>query len=124
MRKIEQQMIAAIRQGKNWQGGNTTVQAIIGGFEVQLHGNTIAHILQPPGMSESHEVRFTLAGWPTPTTRSRVNALLREFPGIAGRCFTVSQERGKQIYRTWRTSNDVDGCDVEREITATEWVQA
>lgn len=76
MRKIEQAMIKAIKdQRAGWQSGNTSVECALGACEVRLHGNSIARITEDA-------VCVTLAGWPTPTTRSRLNAILREFiPG-------------------------------------------
>lgn len=67
-RKIEQQMIAAIREGRSWQSGNTTVC----GNAVSLHGHHIATIL-PDGTANPN--RETFRRWPTATTRSRLRAL-------------------------------------------------
>ncbi len=118
MRKIEQQMIAAIRAGKSWSNGNTRVAGTdhavgIGPHEdtcsVYLHGNWIAHVDLSRGA-----VRFTLAGWPTPTTRSRINALLKEF--VHDNSY-VGQRAGVQVFASphnWQ--GDV--------ISAHEWVQA
>lgn len=77
MRVVEKQMIEAVREclnsGKSRTIGNTRVQPKQRGtVEVRLHGNLIAQITSNGG-------QFTLAGWDTVTTRSRVNALLREF---------------------------------------------
>lgn len=72
MRKIENEMLYAVRSRKNWHSGNTEVRISDGGnwCKVYLHGNLIyTHCL------ESGERKFTLAGWNTPTTRSRLNAL-------------------------------------------------
>ena len=45
MRTIESKMLAAIQNGKaDWSLDNTRVMAIVGGFEVQLHGNRIATV--------------------------------------------------------------------------------
>lgn len=73
MRKIEQQMCAAISNGQTWQCGNTIVRfdnrmAIVG-----LHHSQIAYI------HKDGTARISLAGWNTPTTRSRVNAILDQF---------------------------------------------
>lgn len=87
MCKIERDMIAAIRAGKNRALGNTYVNPIVGGVEVRLHGNLIA-VLTDQGL------RFTLAGWPTPTTRSRINALLQTFIHANAR---VYQTAGRQF---------------------------
>lgn len=72
MRKIEQSMVQAIKAGKNWHSGNTAVHQDASGAAVYLHNNQIAF------MGEG-ETRWTLAGWNTPTTRSRINALARAF---------------------------------------------
>lgn len=116
MRKIERDMIAAIRANcTDKRLGNTRVHAIVGGHEVQLHGNTIARV------DANGAVGFTLAGWPTPTTRSRINALLREFANRPGFYCGVGQRRGAQYYSTW-TGDSRPGSS--REIGAREWVQA
>lgn len=110
MRKIERDMIAAIKANKNRPLGNTYVNPVIGGVEVHLHGNHIA-TLTDTGL------RFTLAGWPTPTTRSRINALLREFIHANAR---VYQTAGRQF-----VSVPEGGCGwQQRVISPTEWVQA
>ena len=44
MRKIEQQMNAAIAAGKNWSNSNTTVTMEGEVAEVRLHGNLIAKV--------------------------------------------------------------------------------
>lgn len=120
MRVIEQKMIAAIHANVTDKTiGNTRVHAIIGGHEVQLHGNIIAHVDASRG-----SVRFTLAGWPTPTTRSRINALLREFKNNPQLYHGVGQEGGRQFYRTWPAAHAVITKSTRREISATEWVQA
>jgi hypothetical protein len=77
MRVIEQKMLDAIRARKSVSMGNTTVTCTkAGGWDVRLHGHLIAVSNDEGGMN------FSLAGWPTRTTRSRINALLREFvPG-------------------------------------------
>lgn len=69
MRKINAEMINAIRNGRNWMNGNTRVETSYGGrIDVYLHGNRI--------FSQQGNVKiFTLAGWNTTTTRSRLGAL-------------------------------------------------
>ena len=44
MRKIEQQMCAAIKADKNWSSGNTQVVTNDGVSTVYLHGNKIAMV--------------------------------------------------------------------------------
>ena len=73
-RKIEDQMIAAIRAGKTFKSGNTEViPSANGATEVKLHGNTIIRYVPTVGWE------WSLAGWNTPTTRSRINAAVRAF---------------------------------------------
>lgn len=71
MRKIESCMRAAVIACRNWRSGNTEVVISDGGAKasVYLHGNKI--------YMESTEgwASFTLAGWNTQTTRSRLRAL-------------------------------------------------
>ena len=75
MRQIEKQMLAAVKERRNWRSGNTevTVRTDIYGcnhIEVRLHDNLI---FKQNDAEDSAE--FTLAGWNTPTTRSRLRAL-------------------------------------------------
>lgn len=72
-RKIEDAMIQAIKARRNWASGNTQVQAMCDGtVMVFLHSHQIAQI----GNDTAH---WTLAGWNTATTRSRINAMARAF---------------------------------------------
>ena len=94
MRKIEAQMIMAVRDQlngseKTWRSGNTEVttehEGIAGTFSysrfvvVRLHGNEIARFDRVPAA-----LRITDAGWQTVTTKSRLNALLSCFYGGQG----------------------------------------
>ena len=72
MRKIEQQMNAAIARRINWQAANTKVEQENLGALVLLHGNLIA-IVKHDG--ETVVVLDTLRKWDTPTTKSRLRAL-------------------------------------------------
>lgn len=103
-RKIEQQMIAAIRAGKNWQSGNTSVAQEADGTYVFLHGNLIVR-------NANGNVQWTLAGWNTPTTRSRINALAAAFNWKRVFC-----ESGAPYARR------LDGSTFP--ISSTEWVDA
>ena len=74
MRKIEQQMNAALANSKNWQSGNTSVH-----FNeenntsiVRLHGNKIAVL-------GDDFLEIFDGGWQTTTTKSRLNAIMNEF---------------------------------------------
>lgn len=73
MRKLENEMLNALRAGRAWQSGNTAVTArdADGCAAVYLHGNHIAdwnngRVVPNP---------TTLARWPTTTTKSRLRAL-------------------------------------------------
>ena len=78
MRKIEEQMNAAISNNKNWQSGNTAVtfDAETSVSTVFLHGNKIAEV-------GDTFIRLFDGGWQTVTTKSRLNAILFEH-GDAG----------------------------------------
>ena len=74
MRKIEQQMIDAIKNNQDWQSANTSVH-----FNeennvsiVRLHGNKIAEV------SDTDMTIFD-GGWQSVTTKSRLNALCDYF---------------------------------------------
>ena len=72
MRKIEALMIQAVKNGRDWKSGNTSVDVTDHGIIVRLHGNKIAQVDH-----EARTVYVTDAGWQTTTTKSRLNALLR-----------------------------------------------
>ena len=72
MRKIEQQMCAAIQADKNWSSGNTQVCTNDGVSTVYLHGNKIAEV-------GDDFVRVFDGGWQSNTTKSRLNAIINEF---------------------------------------------
>jgi len=92
MRKIEQQMLNAINERRDWRCDNTEVQVVsfphnganIDRIYVRLHGSTIA-IITPD------EVDISDCGWTTPTTKSRLNTLSYHY------CKVVIQ----QIDRKW-----------------------
>ena len=75
MRKVTAQIKEAFEQGKPLKVGNTETD----GKTVWLHGNAIVK-RDPDGL-----VRWSLAGWNTPTTRERVNGIVnagvRQFQG-------------------------------------------
>ena len=83
MRKIEAKMVAAVLAGGRMKDGNTEVVTGASLFACQivtsvyLHGNLIA---QNGGKGWG----INLRGWNTPTTRSRVNALLQGLGFPAG----------------------------------------
>ena len=65
MRKVTQQIKQAFEQGKSLKVGNTKTD----GKTVWLHGNAIVK-RDPDGL-----IRWSLAGYNTPTTRERVNGI-------------------------------------------------
>ena len=80
LRKIEQQMNAAISDNKNWQSGNTSVtfDPETNVSQVFLHGNHIADV-------GDNFIRLFDGGWQSVTTKSRLNAILQEH-GMDGEC--------------------------------------
>lgn len=83
MRKIESQMLQAIKARKSVSLGNTTVQyleaidtpmhARIEYAKIFLHGNHIASFTYSHNKFDYNPM--TLAQWPTPTTKSRLRAM-------------------------------------------------
>ena len=78
MRKIERQMNAAIASGVDFKLANTEVRHCDGVAIVFLHGNKIAEIGE-------NFIRLFDGGWQSNTTKSRLNAILRE-NGLDGEC--------------------------------------
>ena len=80
MRKIEQQMCAAVQKNIDWQSGNTSVHfdPETGVSIVRLHGNKIAEV------SDTDMTIFD-GGYQSVTTKSRLNALCEYFC-IEGEC--------------------------------------
>jgi hypothetical protein len=82
MRKIEQAMNTAIANNANWQSANTSVH-----FNeeenvsvVRLHGNKIAEV-------GDNFIRLFDGGWQSVTTKSRLNAILKEHGECGDRVF-------------------------------------
>jgi len=73
MRKIETQMIEAVKNNINWKSGNTEVKFVGDDVSnVYLHGHLIATV---------DDVSMTIfdGGYRSATTKSRLNALCQEF---------------------------------------------
>lgn len=75
MRQIEVAMAAAIRDQRPWRRSNTEVRVIVGNsvygyplIQVYLFGNCVADLYRDRYI-------FRDCGWPTVTTRSRLNAV-------------------------------------------------
>ena len=79
MRKIEQEMNAAIRYRRNFSKANTSVRCfktngVTTDVDVFLHGNHIASL-----DTATHKLTIKDGGWQSVTTKSSLNALLDEF---------------------------------------------
>jgi hypothetical protein len=78
MRKIEQQMIDAIKSETDWKSGNTKVVNFFNDGDkcvvssVFLHGNKIAEVTDT-------DMTIFDGGYQSTTTKSRLNALCQEF---------------------------------------------
>ena len=97
MRKIEQQMIAAVKSSSDWQSANTSVHyneendvSI-----VRLHGNKIAEV------GDNFMTIFD-GGWQTNTTKSRLNALINEF------CNSLTDGVYQRDFKWYISDNNVE----------------
>ena len=72
MRKIEKQIISAIKNNQDLKIANSEVISYTNSSDVYLHGNLIARI------GETWMELFD-GGWQSNTTKSRLNALLSAF---------------------------------------------
>lgn len=101
MRKIETDMLEAVRQAKPWASGNTTVvpDEKLRQVEVFLHGHRIARYWFADE-GQTPYVTVTHAGHPTNTTLSRLRAIL----GDCRHSTTVNVKRGN-VWYSWRDLN-------------------
>ena len=72
MRKIEEKMVNAIMNGKNFRQSNTEVKVFDKYIDVLLHGNLIARI---DTTTNPYVMKVDNCGWYSVTTKSRLNAL-------------------------------------------------
>ena len=79
MRKIEKEMIQALKDKRHWNKDNTMVHSY---GAVYLHGNHIADV--DPVTGELKVNLYTLRKWPSMTTRSRLRALGANLVSIKG----------------------------------------
>jgi hypothetical protein len=109
MRKIEKLMINAINSERAFSADNTlvTIHSIANGykFKVFLHGNHIANVYRS-NTFDVIRIEFSFAGWQTPTTKSRINALFSLMSGING-CY---QKKGKLYfgYANWAVEEQIN----------------
>ena len=100
MRKIEQQMINAIKSETDWKSGNTKVINFFNDGDkcvvssVFLHGNKIAEVTDT-------DMTIFDGGWQTNTTKSRLNALINEF------CNAVTDGVFQKNYQWFVSDNKV-----------------
>ena len=87
MRKIEQEMIQAVRDGENWTKGNTEVYNESYGICVFLENNLIGYIPATEGrkIGKFAADTETFRRFPTRTTASRLRALGVDARIVGGR---------------------------------------
>ena len=98
-RKITENMIAAIRDGREWKEKATSTHRGERGMLVRLHDNLIAVVT-------ADTVELTAQGWPTATTCDRLNAIAREFTGAS-----VGRRKGAIIVRNGDTVTEYGATD-------------
>ena len=109
MRKIETQMCNAISNNENWQSANTSVVTQQDGVSfVYLHGNKIAEV-------GDDYLQIFDGDHQTTTTKSRLNALCKEFciegESVFQKDFTwyvrkfVGKINGQNVYQTTLFTN-------------------
>lgn len=74
MRQITEQTVAHFMSATKLNKGNTSVEVTPNVTILKLHGNAIAYRYNDPKKTLS----ITDAGWPTPTTKERLNGI----PGV------------------------------------------
>jgi len=104
MRRITEQAVEAFWNRTPFRKDNTEVR-VDGDVYMLLHGNVIAK--WAPDEIGGDDLSVTLAGWPTPTTRERLNGIL----GSEG-C-AVFQRDGEQFF-------EIDGNTFK--IGDSDWV--
>lgn len=104
MRVIERKMIEAIRTRKVMRIDNTVVEHDGTTSTVRLHGHAIATLDWT-----TYTFTITNCGWPTSTTKSRLNALLRTFTGKS-----IHQNKG-----TWYMGDNEFRNNTRVEVTQT-----
>lgn len=97
MRKIGRDASRAFLSGTPRIIGNTRVEVAGDTVVLRLHGNAIAR--SAPCVSGGRVLEVPLAGWPTPTTRSRLNDLFAVAFGYLAGAPRLWQERHEQRLR-------------------------
>ena len=104
MRQETHKIMSAFLKGESASAQRTNTD----GNTVWLHGNKIAHRQQDT--YDHGLVQFTLAGWPTVTTRDRINGLLE----LSGSDYRVCQRNLRQYL--------IKDGETVRELGDSEWV--
>lgn len=99
MRQIEKAMVAAVEARFNWRCSNTEVKVEGDNVKVYLHGNQIYE-------KAGKYAAFTLAGWNSNTTRSRLRAL-----GVGVRCYNYAPQM--EVNGEWVDISSNEWYDVE-----------
>ncbi len=107
MRKITEKVSRAFFAGEPLTTGNTGVTVEGDSVRMYLHANLIAH-------KNRGALLITLAGWPTPTTRERLNGLL-EIGGYNERVW----QRGKEFCDNCSTGIVKRKCE---KCTFRQWI--
>ena len=119
MRKITHDAARAFIEGRNFCRGNTSVicTKFCNERSLRLHSNEIAIYSwacnpdEAYGCDMNSYLLITLAGWPTATTRDRLNGLLTELGKREG----VWQNKHEQYYGTIKDN---------KIISSSEWITA
>lgn len=82
MRKITEQAVNALANGTKFSSGNT----VVSDGKLFLHGNNIVSVT---GLGS---IDINLCGWNTPTTRERINGVLRHY-----RMGSISTKQGQAM---------------------------
>ena len=79
LRQIDKLMLDAVRNKRDWKNSNTAVVHQEHQTRVVLHSTPIAEIDW-----NSKQIVVRTGGWNTPTTKSRLNAIIRTFTASSG----------------------------------------
>ncbi len=93
MRKIEKKMVEALLTHTHFKSGNTEVAYNGLAWVVYLFGHQIFTLY-----ASTSAASFSICGWPTATTRSRLNALFDGLyeAGVLCTRYSITQRGGKQ----------------------------
>ena len=116
MRKETRKIAIAFASRKAARAARTTTD----GKAVELHGNRIAWFTPQDTGTGLNNIAFTLAGWPSVTTRERLNGILTVlgFPYVG-----IAQRQGRQcvVYKGQKVC-EVEPNDVFTLSDLRQWV--